>query len=67
MLGKFRNSEATDPKDNIYTLLGISSDVYDTDLFRADYRKNLEDTIFDTTLFLLSLNELDTPIYRFFN
>jgi ankyrin repeat protein len=67
MLDKFRNSEATDPRDNIYALLGISSNAYDTDLLRADYRKDLEDTIFDTTSFLLNLNELNPPIRRFFN
>ncbi|KAH8652696.1 heterokaryon incompatibility protein-domain-containing protein, partial [Tricladium varicosporioides] len=52
MLNKFRNSEATDPKDKIYALLGISSNAYDTDLLRANYRKNLDDTIFDTNSFL---------------
>jgi hypothetical protein len=67
MLNKFRNSEATDPRDKIYALLGISSNACDTDLLRADYRKSLEDTIFDTTSFLLNLNELDPPICRFFD
>jgi len=67
MLDKFRNSEATDPRDKIYALLGISSNACDTDLLRADYGKNLEDTIFDTTSFLLNLNELDPPICRFFD
>ncbi|KAL5327092.1 hypothetical protein ACEPPN_004783 [Leptodophora sp. 'Broadleaf-Isolate-01'] len=67
MLDKFRNSEATDLRDKIYALLGISSDICDTDLLRADYEKSLEDTIFDTTSFLLNLNELDPPVYRFFD
>ena len=67
MLDKFRSSEATDPRDKIYALLGISSNACDTDLLRADYGKNLEDTIFDTTSFLLNLNELGPPICRFFD
>ncbi|KIM96073.1 hypothetical protein OIDMADRAFT_132811, partial [Oidiodendron maius Zn] len=52
MLDKFRDSEATDPKDKIYALLGISSDACNTNLLRADYRKSLQDTIFDTVSFL---------------
>lgn len=67
LLDKFRNSEATDPKDKIYALLGISSDACDTDLLRADYGKSLQDTIFDTVSFLLKLYELDPPICRFFD
>jgi ankyrin repeat protein len=67
MLDKFRSSEATDPRDKIYALLGISSNACDTDLLRADYAKNLEDTIFDTTSFILNLSELDPPICRFFD
>ncbi|KAH8800858.1 heterokaryon incompatibility protein-domain-containing protein [Xylogone sp. PMI_703] len=67
ILDKFRNSEATDPKDKIYALLNISSDAYNTDLLRADYRKSLQDIIFDTTSFLLNLNELSPPICRFFD
>jgi len=67
MLDKFRDSEATDPKDKIYALLSISSDACDTGLLRADYRKSLQDTLFDTVSFLLNLNELDTPICCFFN
>jgi hypothetical protein len=67
MLDKFGSSEATDPRDKIYALLGISLNACDTDLLRADYRKNLKDTIFDTTLFLLNLNKIDPPICRFFD
>jgi hypothetical protein len=67
MLDKFRNSKATDPRDKIYALLGVSSNACDTDLLRADYGKNPEDIVFDTTSFLLNLNELDPPICRFFD
>jgi hypothetical protein len=67
MLVKFCKSEATDPRDSIYALLGISSDACDTDFLKANYEKNLQDVIFDTTLFLLNFNELDSPICRFFD
>ncbi|RFU26911.1 hypothetical protein B7463_g9427, partial [Scytalidium lignicola] len=67
MLDKFRYSEATNPKDKIYALLGISSDACNTDLLRADYGKSLQDIIFDTVSFLLNLSESDPPIYRFFD
>jgi ankyrin repeat protein len=67
MLDKFRNSEATDPRDNIYALLGISSDASDTSLLEANYEKSLPDVIFDTTSFLLNFNKSDSPICRFFD
>jgi len=67
MLIKFCESEATDPRDKIYALLGISSDTCDTKLLEADYEKNHQDIVFDTTSFLLNFNELDFPIYRFFD
>ncbi|CZR69985.1 uncharacterized protein PAC_19886 [Phialocephala subalpina] len=67
MLDKFRNSEATDPRDQIYALLGISSDTCDTGFLKADYRKELKDVIFDTISFLLDFNELDSPPCRFFD
>jgi hypothetical protein len=65
MLGKFRNSEATDPRDKIYALLGISSDTCDTDLLKADYETDLQDVVFNTTSFLFNFNELNTC--RFFD
>jgi ankyrin repeat protein len=67
LLVKFCKSEATDHRDNIYALLGISSDACDTNLLKANYEKNLQDIIFDTTSFLLNFNELDSPICRFFD
>ena len=65
MLGKFCNSKATDPRDKIYALLGISSDTCGTGLLKADYGKDLQDVVFNTASFLLNLNELNTR--RFFN
>ncbi|KAF4958299.1 hypothetical protein FGADI_2465 [Fusarium gaditjirri] len=67
LLVKFCKSEATDPRDNIYALLDISSDACDNNLLKANYEKNLQDIIFDTTSFLLNFNELDPPICRFFD
>jgi hypothetical protein len=67
MLAKFRGSGATGSRDNIYALLGISSDACITDLLKANYEKNLQDFIFDTFSFLLNFNQLDSPIYRFFD
>jgi ankyrin repeat protein len=65
MLCKFRNSEATDPRDKIYALLDISSDTCNVSLLKADYGKDLQDVIFDTASFLLNFNELNTR--RFFD
>jgi hypothetical protein len=67
MLVKFSKSEATDPRDNIYALLGICSDAYDKNFLKANYEKNIQDVIFDTTAFLLHFNELSSPINRFFD
>jgi ankyrin repeat protein len=67
MLVKFCKSEATDPRDNVYALLGISSDASDTKLLKTNYKKNLRDIIFETTSFLLDFNKLDSPIRRFFD
>jgi ankyrin repeat protein len=67
MLNKFRNSKATDPRDNIYALLGISSDASKTYLLEANYEKSLQDVIFDTTSFLLDFNKIESPICRFFD
>lgn len=41
LLSKFCKAKASDPRDTIYALLGISSDAYDTDTLRPDYSKSL--------------------------
>jgi ankyrin repeat protein len=61
MLMKFRKSEATDPRDKIYALFEISSDVSESGLLKADYEKSVKDAIFDTTLFLLNIKDSDGP------
>jgi ankyrin repeat protein len=65
MLGKFRDSEATESRDKIYALLGICSDVHSIDILKADYVRNIQDVVFHTTLFLLNFNALNIP--RFFD
>jgi ankyrin repeat protein len=55
LLLKFRQSEATDPRDNIYALLGIQSGGCRTALLVPDYNRSLEDVIHDTVTFLLDL------------
>ncbi|XP_014557713.1 hypothetical protein COCVIDRAFT_74268, partial [Bipolaris victoriae FI3] len=52
LLLKFRESNASDPRDKVYALLGISSDAYDSDSLRPVYTKDLQAVIRDTSLFL---------------
>jgi ankyrin repeat protein len=63
ILEKFGTSKASDPRDNIYALLGLSSDACDTDLLRADYAKSLKAVFRDTTAFFLQLPELSQTNY----
>jgi hypothetical protein len=53
MLVKFCNSEATEPQDNIYALLDISSDACDTDLLKANYERIFK-MLFSTPLYSYS-------------
>ncbi|KAH6666117.1 ankyrin repeat-containing domain protein [Halenospora varia] len=64
LLVKFGKSEATDPRDIIYALLGMSSDARDTDLLRANYSKPVQEVIRETTSFLLSLNRVGYSIHN---
>jgi ankyrin repeat protein len=65
LLTKFSNSEASDPRDKIYALLGMSSDACDGQVFCADYEKKLEQVIHDTYVFLLSCTEMDPSLANF--
>lgn len=58
LLGKFRESQATDPRDLIYALLGISSDAHSTEYLVPDYKKSLEEVVRTTIAFLLELETL---------
>jgi ankyrin repeat protein len=54
LLIKFRNCKATDPRDHIYALLGISSNTSDN-AFVTNYEISIEEVICHTTLFLLGV------------
>ncbi|EUC41411.1 hypothetical protein COCMIDRAFT_8874 [Bipolaris oryzae ATCC 44560] len=58
LLLKFRESNASDPRDKIYALLGISSDACDTDSLRPTYTKDLQTVIRDTSLFLFGRSDV---------
>jgi ankyrin repeat protein len=57
LLLKFSSSDASDSRDNIYALLGLSSDACDSALLRADYSKPVYAVIKDAILFLLHIPE----------
>ena len=63
LLAKFGKSEASDPRDKIYALLGISSDARDTDLLRANYDKSPREVVRDTMSFLLKFHKSGCPIH----
>jgi uncharacterized membrane protein YkoI len=56
LLRKFSGSEASDPRDIIYALLGISSDARDTEDLRADYTKDYHQVVHDAASFLFGLS-----------
>jgi hypothetical protein len=58
LLLKFRESKASDPRDKVYALLGISSDACDTDSLRPAYTKDLQTVIRDTSLFLFGQSDV---------
>jgi ankyrin repeat protein len=53
ILHKFQRSQASDPRDNIYALLGISTDRYQNTVLVPDYDKSLEDVIRDSIAYFL--------------
>jgi ankyrin repeat protein len=61
LLIKFRNSKASDPRDHIYALLGISSDACNTDFLKPNYEKPIQDVIRDTISFIFQFQKLDNP------
>lgn len=56
ILERFKGSKATDQRDMIYALIGISSDYCHDENFKADYTKNVRELIKDTTEILFSLS-----------
>jgi hypothetical protein len=67
MLDKFHESVANEPRDKIFALGDILSDIRGTDCLKADYKSNIQDVIFDTVSFILNFNELYSPICCFFD
>ncbi|KAF2474382.1 HET-domain-containing protein [Lindgomyces ingoldianus] len=62
LLLKFNASEASDPRDIIYALLGISSDGHNTDTLVPNYEKSVQEAICDTISFLLHYHDCESPI-----
>ncbi len=56
LLLKFKGSEASEPRDSIYALLGISSNASETEILLPDYEKTIEKVIQDAIIFILRLN-----------
>ncbi|PMD45987.1 HET-domain-containing protein, partial [Hyaloscypha variabilis F] len=68
LLIKFRGSKATDDRDMIYALLGISLDACQSDVLFPDYKKSLQQVIQDATSFLLShTGAVDPSLSKFLN
>jgi len=57
LLVKFSESEASDPRDKIYALLGMSSDACDTDLLSPNYNKSDQEVVRNTISFLLKVHK----------
>ncbi|CAG9996467.1 unnamed protein product [Clonostachys byssicola] len=53
LLWKFRSSRASDPRDRVYALLGISSDACRKDVFAANYEVDICRTVQNTISYLL--------------
>lgn len=54
LLRKFRACEATDERDRIFALLGMSTDAYNTPFLQANYEKYSSEVVRNTISFLLS-------------
>lgn len=62
LLSKFSNSEATDPRDKVYALLGLCSDQYYASLFiKPDYTRSQEQVAQDVGAYQHCL-DLELPI-----
>jgi ankyrin repeat protein len=59
LLNKFCLSKASQPRDRIFAILGISSDASSNKALRPDYAKPEEQMVRETISFLLSVPKLD--------
>ena len=55
LLRKFKGSKASDPRDKLYALLGISSDQFIEGFPVPDYEKSEREVLLDTVTFLLTV------------
>ncbi|KAM0141445.1 hypothetical protein ACHAP3_002309 [Botrytis cinerea] len=66
---KFRESEATDDRDKIYALLGMSSDTHRSNILNSKYDKSSQQVIREAVSFILSENHSqlvdDVSLYQF--
>lgn len=54
LLQKFGRSEASDPRDNIYALIGLCSDCRQSDILQPDYGISLQEAIKRAVAYLLT-------------
>ncbi|KAL6914929.1 hypothetical protein FSST1_012689 [Fusarium sambucinum] len=54
VLARFREMESSDPRDRIYSLLGLATDSHG---IHADYTKSIQDVYRQTTISLINLSE----------
>lgn len=62
LLAKFKNSGATDPRDNIYALLGIASDVRSNGKLQPDYSVSTQSTFHAAISYLVFGENPASPI-----
>jgi ankyrin repeat protein len=62
LLLKFRKSQASDPRDAIFALLGISSNANNTTILAPNYEKSLEEVIQDAIFFLLGFQDQECQL-----
>ena len=58
LLRKFQRCHATDPRDRIFALLGISSDAINSPMLLPDYKKDLKQVLSDAVVFLLAEHDI---------
>lgn len=65
LIQKFGKSEASDPRDIIYALLGLSADTHSSEVLRPDYQISLEEAIQrSVAYFMIQTHDLSkhTPV-----
>jgi hypothetical protein len=57
LLIKFGKSEASDPRDHIYALVGISTDACNAEIMQANYENSFQQVIGNTCSFMLQFHK----------